>query len=291
MKKRRHVRRLLALVLALCLLPLAGCGGGEIDAVPATGAREPYEGLEVTVFDAGKADAILLTTPSSAVLIDCGKKDFGRTILDELAARGIERIDVLILSHFDKDHVGGAAKLLGSVEVDRVLQNGFPGSSSEYRKYLRVLAEAGIEPETVRETVSFTLDGVVYTVEPPQRERYDSDESNNASLIVTAEHGDNRLVFMGDAQTARIAEYLSASPPPCGFLKVPHHGQKEKLMDALLAALRPQYAVITCSAAEPEAASTAELLAAAGAETFLTRLGAVRILSDGVTLTAEYIDR
>ena len=123
-----------------------------------------------------------------------------------------------------------------------------------------------------------------------QRERYDSDESNNASLIVTAVHGDNRLVFMGDAETARIAEYLSASPPPCGFLKVPHHGQKEKLTDALLAALRPRYAVITCSAAEPEAASTAELLAAAGTETFLTRLGAVRILSDGQALTAEYID-
>ena len=285
MKTQDHLLRLLALFCAL-LLSLAGCG--TIDPVPTPGAQEPVEGLEVFVFDAGTADAILLTTPSSAVLIDCGKKGFGQTILREFDARGIERIDVLILSHFDRDHVGGAAKLLGDVEVARVLQNAFPGESPEYRKYLRALDETGIAPETVRGSLSFELGGVVYTVEAPQRERYDRDESNNASLIVTVQHGENRLLFMGDAETARIAEYLASSPAPCGFLKVPHHGQKEKLLDALLAAVRPRYAVITCSVGEPEAASTAQLLAAAGTETFLTRLGAVRIRSDGKTLEAEY---
>ena len=96
MRKRFHARRLLAVFLSLALgFAIAGCGRAG-KTVPA--AEAPFEGLEVTLFDAGKADAILLTTPNSAVLIDCGKKDFGRTILDELAARGIERIDVLILS-------------------------------------------------------------------------------------------------------------------------------------------------------------------------------------------------
>ncbi len=285
MKTQDHLRRLLALFLALLLLPFAGCG--VIDA-PAR-AETPFAGLEVTVFDAGKADAILLTTPSSAVLIDCGKKGFGQTILAELAARGVERIDVLILTHFDKDHVGGASKVIEETAVARVLQSGFPGDSGEYRKYLRALSAAGLEPETVRESLSFELDGVVYTVDPPQREHYDRDESNNSSLIVTVEHVENRLLFMGDAETARIAEYLASSPAPCAFLKVPHHGQKETLLDALLAAVRPEYAVITCSVGEPEAASTARLLEAAGVTTFLTRLGAVRVRSDGKTLSAEYI--
>ena len=289
MHTRIHPRRLSALFLALLLVfSLSGCGG-EIDAVPVPGAQEPYDGLEVTIFNAGKADAILLTTPSSAVLIDCGGKNFGKTILEELAARGIERIDVLILSHFDRDHVGGAAVVIAGVEVDRVLQSNCPQDSGAMEKYLRSLRKTGLEPETVRETLSFTLDGVLYTVDPPLRESYDSDASNNSSLIVTVEHGDNRLVFMGDAGTARIAEYLAASPAPCAFLKVPHHGQKEKLLDALLAALRPAYAAVTCSAQEPEASSTAKLLEASGATVFYTRLGAIRIRSDGKTLSAEYI--
>lgn len=287
MKNHRSLRRLSALLLAAALcLSLASCGG--IDA-PAPAAPPPFEGLEVTVFNAGKADAILLETPTSAVLIDCGGKDFGPSLVDELAARGVERLDALIITHFDKDHVGGAAKVLSGVGAARVLQNACPRPGAAYDKYLRALWKLSLEPETVREDLSFTLDGVRYTVEPPRREHYDRDESNNSSLIVTAEYGESRLVFLGDAQTARISEYLSSSPAPCGFLKIPHHGQKEKLTDALLAALQPEYAVITCSDAEPEAASVAGLLAANGVTTFLTRLGAVRVRSDGKTLQAEYI--
>lgn len=287
MRKRIEIRRLPTLILVLTLfLSLSGCGG---EPPVSDTAEKPFEGLELTLFDAGKADAILLTTPSSAVLIDCGGKDFGSTLVNELAVRGIGRLDLLIITHFDKDHVGGAAKLLANIEVARVLQCGIPGQGSAYDKYLRALNKTSLEPETVRETLSFSLGGVAYTVDPPQRESYDRDQSNNSSLIVTAVHGENRLVFLGDAETARISEYLASSPAPCGFLKIPHHGQEEKLLGSLIAALRPEYAAITCSDREPEASSTAELLAANGVTTFLTRLGAVRVRSDGKTLRAEYI--
>ena len=287
MKNHRSLRRLSALLLAAALcLSLASCGG--IDA-PAPAAPPPFDGLEVTVFNAGKADAILLETPTSAVLIDCGGKDFGPSLADELAARGVERLDALILSHFDKDHVGGAAKVLSGVGAARVLQNACPRPGAAYDKYLRALWKLSLEPETVREDLSFTLDGVRYTVEPPRREHYDRDESNNSSLIVTAVYGKTRLLFMGDAQTARICEYLASSPPRCDLIKLPHHGEKEKMLDALLASVKPEYAVITCSAAEPEAASTAAALQAAGVESYLTRLGSVRIRSDGETLDVSYL--
>ena len=280
-----RARRLCALLLALTLVLSAGCAAKT---PPPEAAEKLFAGLEVTVLDAGKADAILLTTDASAVLIDCGEKGFGGTILDELAARGVGRLDVLIVTHFDRDHVGGAARVIGGVEIGRVLQNASPKDSGEYRRYLRALEKASLTPETLRETLSFTLDGAAYTVEPPQKERYGSDESNNASLIVTAEYGGTRLLFMGDAETARISEYLASSPAACDLVKLPHHGEKEKLLDALLAAVRPRYAVITCSEREPEAASTMRTLKAAGVETFLTRLGAVRIRSDGETLTVDY---
>ena len=288
MRKKNCVRRLLALFLSLALLALAGCAVGERPSSAAAVTDEPFDGLEVTVLDAGKADAILLTTPDSAVLIDCGEKGFGDEILGELAARGIEKLDLLIVTHFDRDHVGGAAKVIGGVEIGRVLQNDFPKDSGEYRKYLRALEKVSLAPETVRETLSFTIGGADYTVDPPQRGHYDRDESNNASLIVTVAYGGTRLLFMGDAETARISEFLASSPAHCDVVKLPHHGEKEKMLDALLAAVKPRWAVITCSSASPEASSTMKALDTAGVETYLTRIGAVRIRSDGETLTVEY---
>ena len=285
MKSTFHVRRLLALFLSMALVFFAGCAAKETPSA----AEEPRSGLEVTVLDAGKADAILLTTPASAVLIDCGEKGYGEEILGVLAARGVEKLDLLIVTHFDRDHVGGAAKVIGGIPIARVLQSGRPGDSGAYRKYIRALEKASLSPETVRETLSFTLDGAEYTVEPPQREHYDRDESNNSSLIVTLVYGRTRLLFMGDAETARIAEYLASSPAPCDLVKLPHHGEKEKMLDALLAAVKPRYAVITCSAGAPEAASTAAALQTAGVESYPTRLGAVRIRSDSETLDVGYI--
>ena len=282
-----RARRLCALFLALTLFLFAGCGAKGKNEVPV--AEEPFAGLEVTVLDAGKADAILLTTPDSAVLIDCGEKGFGDEILAELSARGIDRLDVLIVTHFDRDHVGGAARVIGGIGIGRVLQSVCPKENGEYRKYLRALEKASLRAETPRESLSFTLGGAEYTVDPPQREHYDRDESNNSSLIVTVVYGGTCLLFMGDAETARISEYLASSPAGCELIKLPHHGEKEKMLDALLAALQPRYAVITCSAGAPEADSTRKALETAGVETYLTRLGAVRIRSDGVTLTVGYV--
>ena len=285
MSDHSRTRRLCALFLALTLLVLAGCGAKRAgdDA-----GEAPFAGLEVTVLDAGKADAILLTTPASAVLIDCGEKGFGGEILDELAARGIERLDLLSVTHFDREHVGGAARVIGGMSIERVLQSNSPKQSGEYRRYLRALEKAALTPETVRETLTVTLDGAEYTIEPPLKERYDRDESNNSSLIVTLEYGQTRLLFMGDAETARISEFLASAPARCDLIKLPHHGGKEKMLDALLASVRPRYAVITCSEREPEDPSTAKALSAAAVQTYLTRLGAVRVRSDGETLTVEY---
>ena len=79
MRKKNCVRRLLALFSALTLLLLAGCAVGERPSAAAAVPDEPFDGLEVTVLDAGKADAILLTTPDSAVLISTAARKASAT--------------------------------------------------------------------------------------------------------------------------------------------------------------------------------------------------------------------
>ena len=288
-RRSHHWLTLLPLLLLLLLI-LTGCA-----VVSAGGAEKQSAGestaLEALFFDAGKADAILLTTEHAAILVDCGEKGFGQTVLAELEARGIGQLDCLIVTHFDKDHVGGAAKIINSIPVKTVLQSNCPKDSEEYEKYCRALEKAGIAPVTVRETMELSFDGLRLSVDPPRKSDYDSDDSNNSSLIVTVHNGEQVLLLTGDAETERLAEYLEYSRQDCDVLKVPHHGGKESMTAALLQEAKPEYAVITCSDAEPEDAETLRLLEASSAKVFLTRLGPVRLVSDGKTLTLAYAER
>ena len=276
--------RALAAALSLILL-LAACAPGGAERAPE--AAEPAEGADLTVhfFDAGKADAILLHTPDSAVLIDAGEKGFGKTILAYLEEKGVGKIDCLIITHFDKDHVGGAAKVLNSIEVGEVLQSNQPKDSEEYEKYRKALDAAGIEAVTVRDARAFTLDGVSYAVDPPRRTEYAEKSSNNSSLIVTVTNGASRFLFAGDAQTERLTEFLSAGAGPCDVLKVAHHGADEPMLEPLLAAVKPAWAVITSSDEEPESAAVVAALEKAGARVLCTRRGAVTIVSDGAAIS------
>lgn len=295
--RRRAPGALLAALLALCLA-LTGCagtGGGDAAAGSAGVSEDSAAGtlrtaesgeLEVTFLEAGKADAILLTTPESTVLVDCGEKGFGKTILAELAARGIEKIDVLIITHFDQDHVGGAAKVINNIAVGTVLQSNQPKDSEEYEKYIKALTNAQLEPVTVRETYSFVSGGVLYTVDPPARESYRDDSSNNSSLIVRVELGETSFLLTGDAETERLSEYLDESAEDCDVLKLPHHGQDEPLLEALLDAAAPAYAVITSSDEEKESEAVLALLEEKGVEVLLTREGTLRFTTDGKSLSA-----
>ena len=244
--------------------------------------------LTIFCFQAGKADAFLLYTESSAVLIDTGESGFGKTILAYMEAHGIEKLDYLIITHFDKDHVGGAKKILESLDVGTVLQSNCPKDASAYNKYTAALDALGMSAVTLREELTFTLDGVTYTVNPPAQERYAEDESNNSSLIVSVMNGQNRLLFAADAEDARLTEFLAGNPGHYDFLKLPYHGHWLDTLPALIKAVSPKYAVVTSSDEEPEDEKTSDLLAQYGVESYLTRTNAVTIHSDGTTLMVQY---
>ena len=256
-----------------------------------SGNKVSSKELQIYCFSAGKADAILLMTKEGTVLIDTGEKGFGKEIVAYLERSGIRRIDYLIITHFDKDHVGGAAKVLRSVSVGTVLQSNSPKNSDEYDQYISALEEASIEPVTVREVYSFTLGQMTCAVDPPRQEQYESHSSNNSSLIISVTYGHNRFLFAGDAQNERLNEFLSGKIEPYDFLKVPYHGHWQEELESLIQAVKPHYAVITSSDEKPEDEETLALLSQAGTQSFLTRTAAVWIICDGETMFVQYADQ
>lgn len=290
MNIRAQTKKAAAVLLAtLILLLLTGC---SLDSKPDSShaaqntSLAPCENeLKVYCFSAGKADAQLIYTKDHAVLIDCGEKGFGKEITAFMEDIGVTSLDYLIITHFDKDHVGGAAKVIRSVEVKNVLQSNCPKDSEEYSEYLAQLSESGITAQTVTEDTAFTAGDISFTVNAPDRDTYEDDPSNNSSLITAVEYGESRLLFAGDAQEDRLKEFTAENTTDYDYLKVPYHGSRIKGMKDFLESTKPKIAVITCSDDEPESKKTVSQLEAQGCEIYLTREAPVAVKSDGETLT------
>ena len=242
--------------------------------------------LTVTFFNAGKADACLLQTSNSTVLIDTGRNKFGKELAAYFKENGIEEIDVLFITHFDKDHVGGADTVLENVRVHTVYEPAYTSDSKQYTQYREALDTAGMQAETLEKNIAFELDGVQYIVDVANERFYGEDEENDFSLVIAAAYGDTSFLFAGDAENPRLGELLSEDIGKYDVLKVPHHGRAEKLSASFFQAVRPPVAVITSDEDEPEETAVVNMLRQYG-QVYLTRLGNVICTTDGETISVS----
>ena len=143
--------KLLPILLSLALLlSLTGCGRSDAGA----------NSMTVLYLDVGKADCTILTDGAHTVLIDCAETDDGETILSVLKENRISQIDLLIVTHFDKDHIGGVPEVLSSFSVLHVIEPDYAPENPEaeaYTAYRAALELASITPEAVSDALDVTL--------------------------------------------------------------------------------------------------------------------------------------
>ncbi len=251
--------------------------------LPAGGSAQSRQ-LEAVFLDAGKSDAIIILTDSGTVLIDAGKNSMGKEIVAFLKSRQVERVDVMIITHFDKDHVGGADKVLEAMPVDLVIEPVYDKESKQRSDYMQALEKTRTRVESLSGNVSFELDGASFSIDVANASDYGRDEENDFSLVTSLRFGQVGFLFAGDAENARLAELLNEGGLSHDVLKVPHHGKAEKLSAAFFQAVGPSYAVITSDEKNPEDEVVPLLLRQFGAEVFVTREGTVTALTDGESI-------
>lgn len=265
--------------LFLCLLSLslpAGCGGET---------RETGAPLKMTFLDTGKSDCIVIEAGESVVVNDAADADDRDAICAFLDERQTERIEYLIISHFDKDHIGSAAELIRRYEVGQALMPDYEEESEAYLSLMKALEETGTACVRLREDMSFSLEGSEFYVDAPGETFYDND--NNYSLITAVTHGETRFLLMGDAQKKRTEEFSEtpAAKEKYDLIKMPHHGDYNKKLKELFATARPAYAVLT---PDPERTRVEEetvlLLESVRCRPFYTDEGVVTAVSDGRTV-------
>ncbi len=237
--------------------------------------------LTVYCLDEGKADAfVLFSGTSNAVVIDNGKKADGDDILNLLEEHGLNHVSALIITHFDKDHVGGADEVINGTDVDQIYVTRGRKDSKQMREFEDAMEQNNKTAKVIDKYFTFEVDGTKYEIFPPAKKSYgdEDNESNNSSLVVKASNADNSMFFAGDVENERISELISSNYDlKSNIIKMPHHGKVEKLTDALLRKVTPQYAVITSSDSDPEDEECLKLLKDYEVETYLTRKGEILI--------------
>lgn len=242
--------------------------------------------LEMLFFNAGKADVCLLQTENSTVLIDTGKNKMGKEIVSYLEQNGISQIDVLFITHFDKDHVGGADKVLESVPVHQIYEPAYQSESKQYLQYKEAVSKSGVPLTVLDQNAAFVLDGVSYQIDVANQRYYGEDEENDFSLVISIQYGNTSFLFAGDAENPRLSELLAEGIGKHDVLKVPHHGRSEKLSNAFFDAVKPMYSIITSDEEDLEEPGVVNALERYGA-VYLTRNGAVRCTTDGETISVQ----
>lgn len=277
------IKRISIYITFLCvtLLFLFGCHFSE----------SPAPSLTLTVFACGKADAMLLQFDEYTVMIDTGEQDDGDKLVDSLSLAGVSKIDLMILTHHDKDHIGGADTILKHFPTATVRMPSYESSSKQYQELIDALEQSGSEIIRMSEDAVFSIgsaDFIVWT-SPIEYSGSDNDD-NEQSLVTKVIYQGKTFLFTGDAEKEWLKNLcFSARNLTCDVLKLPHHGEYDKNLATLIALTLPEYVLITDSAKNPADSKTINLLKTIGQNVFRTENGTIRMtLTNGVFSVTQY---
>ncbi|MDQ3169454.1 MAG: DNA internalization-related competence protein ComEC/Rec2 [Acidobacteriota bacterium] len=267
--------------------------GGVAIAMSAPARVNTDSRLRLTMFDVGQAESIVLRLPSGrSLLVDAagprGRFDIAdRVLVPALLARGVTRLDALVLTHPDLDHLGGALGVIADLRPARLLEGVAPVRHVERQALVAAAARAGLSVEALRAGGSLLIDGVrINVLHPPPPEWERQRVRNDDSLVLEVLFGDVAIILTGDAGEAvepGVAAALSRAR--VRILKAGHHGSRTSTSAAFLDAVRPQAALISAGRGNiyghPSPGVT-DRLRAAGAAVFRTdQDGQIDLVTDG----------
>ena len=241
----------------------------------------PPNGLRLTVLDVGQGDSILLQVPQGNVLVDEGPPE--ANVADQLRRLGITRLAAIVLTHPERDHVGGAARVLARLHVDEILDPGIPSTGQFERDALAVARREHVPVEVVSAGRSFRLGKLSLRVLWPRQPVPPGDNPNNWAVVLHARYGEVDALLTADAESVVT---LPLHPPQAEILKVAHHGSADEGLEQLLRAVRPRVALISVGAdndyGHPAASTLAALRSRPGLGVYRTdQDGAIAVESDG----------
>ena len=280
--------------LRLAAVPVLGAALLCVIGVVPRRQAPPVHGLRLTVLDVGQGEAMLLESGRSRLLIDTGGAPFGsgrfdigaRVVAPALWARGVGRLDTLLVTHGDPDHMNGAPALLDIFRPHR-LWEGIVVPSHAPSRDLRERARAtGAATQLRRAGESLRWgDTRVRVLHPPEPDWERPRIRNDDSVVLEATCGDVALLLTGDISAEVERDIIpQLTPSRVRILKVGHHGSRTSSSPLLLESWRPQIALISAGRGNTFGHPTPEVLGrleSIGARMYRTdRHGQITLESD-----------
>lgn len=203
--------------------------------------------LSVHYLDVGQGDSILILAPSGeSMLIDTSLSDMDETITEYIKSLGIKKLDYLLLTHPDADHIGSASKILKSIGAKKVIMSDVTHTTKTFETLLLTIDEMNIPLVIPKTNDRFELGNAVFTVLGPVKK---SSDLNDMSLVIRLDYGEKSFMFTGDCGIKAEEEMLDEHTKgafKADVIKLGHHGSSTSSSKEFLDAVDPDIAIISC---------------------------------------------
>jgi Predicted hydrolase (metallo-beta-lactamase superfamily) len=244
------------------IILLAGCAGSvpgdptsaDIDTSPDSPTDAANGTLEVHYINVGQSVSTLIVSPDGeTMVVDTGHyNDDGEYVLDYLQEHDITRIDHLVTSHNDADHIGGNAAVIEYFEseadgIGAIYDPGIAASTQTYEDYLDAVEEYDVTLYETREGDSVSFGDVDVDVLGPPDPYLENEDRNENSIVLKLTHGETSFLLSGDAEDDQ-EDYLVdtyGSQLQSTVLKAGHHGSSSSSSEPFIDAVQPQAVVIS----------------------------------------------
>jgi len=213
--------------------------------------QTPNNNLVVKFLDVGQGSSALILAPDGKqVLIDGGPGDAVLARLGEAMPLFDKKIELVILTHPDSDHISGLIEVLKRYEVEQILETGIVDSTAEYKAWNELIKQKNIPVvfaaagQKIKIAQNLEFD-ILYPFGKINNQDF-SDKTNASSIVAKLIYGQNSFLFTGDAEkeTEWILDFSQINLRS-DVLVVGHHGSKNSTTAEFLAAVAPRLAVIS----------------------------------------------
>jgi len=206
--------------------------------------------LRVVFLDIGQGDAILIQTPQQNILVDGGPDKSIVRKLDQYIPITKRHIDLIILTHPDRDHLTGLVEVLRRWSVGAVAESGLRSYSPAYVEFDSLIKSKNIKRHIINtpQRIVFKDNLFFDFLWPSSKELIEDNEGdcNFLSLVAMLNHEDNNFLLTGDATKETEEELMSQGLNlKADVLKVGHHGSKYSSGLDFLKEVEPEYAIIS----------------------------------------------
>lgn len=274
---------------AIAESPDSGNTDKNIEDIPENSYAYSKDKLEVHYIDVGQGDATLLLCDGEAMLIDAGDNDKGTLVQNYIFKQGVGSLKYVVGTHPDADHYGGLDVIITKFDCGEIFLPDFERDTATCRDVYDAIVYKGYTVRTPEVGTVLSLGGAKVTVLGPTLYDYGED-SNNYSIVLLVEHGNNKFLFTGDAEKEAEADMLNAGVMcDVDIYKAGHHGSGSSSSADLLNTIRPEFVVISCAQdndyGHPHA-SVLNRLRKMGVKVFRTdEQGSIVACSDGNEIT------